>query len=144
MLPQRDKSVERAMQEKARSGFLIETYQPVEQLIEDQRYAEALLKLQTFEKSYPGEPHTLILRGSILVAQGVLGEGVSQYATAVKMNGDYVDAKSSLNRRQEIEQLVENGLPKIRESLRAAVTPSTEKSLKDIYYLQSRLAGGCE
>lgn len=86
----------------------------------------------------------MILRGSILIAQGVVGEGIAQYAAAVKVNGDYVDEKSSLNRRNEITLLVENSLPKIKESLRSVVTPSTEKSLKNLYYLQSRLAGGCE
>jgi hypothetical protein len=140
----RDPSVERAMQERARATFLLETYQPVDQMIVDKRYAEALLKLQVFEKTYPGEPHSMILRGSILVAQGVLGEGISQYAAAVKVNGDYVDEKSSLNRRDEITSLVENALPKIKESLRSTVTPSSEQSLRNLYYLQSRLAGGCE
>ncbi len=140
----RDPSVERAMQERARAAFLLETYQPVDQMIADKRYAEALLKLQSFEKSYPGEAHSMILRGSILIAQGVVGEGIAQYAAAVKVNGDYVDEKSSLNRRNEITLLVENSLPKIKESLRSVVTPSTEKSLKNLYYLQSRLAGGCE
>jgi len=140
----RDPALDRAMQEKARAAFLLETYAPVAELIAGGRSAEALLRLQEFEKAYPGEPHTQILRGSILVAQGVLGEGVSQYAAAVRVNGDYVDANSSLNRRSEIDQLVESALPKVRDSLRRNESPTGEKTLKELYYLQSRLAGGCE
>lgn len=140
----RNPAVERAMQEKARSAFLLETYQPVEHLMLSDRHAEALLKLQEFDKTFPGEPHTMILRGSILVTQGVLSEGLAQYAAAVKINGDYVDEKSSLHRRDEINQLVESAVPAIRKSLQVASTPTLEKSLRDAYYLQSRLAGGCE
>ena len=88
----RDASVERAMQEKARATFLLDAYSPIEALVQAQRYPEALQNLQEMEKSYPGEPHTLILRGAVLVAQGVLSEGLSRYAEAVKLNGDYVDA----------------------------------------------------
>lgn len=142
--PFSNQAVEQAMQEKARAVFLLETFQPIEALIADDRQAEALLKLQEYEKLYPGEAHTLVLRAGILVDQGGLGEGIAQYAAAVKMNGDYVDAKSRLNRRAEISRLVESSIPRIRESLRSGENPSLEKSLKDLYYLQSRLAGGCE
>ena len=140
----RDPALDRAIQEKARAAFLLETYAPVEELIAGGRSAEALLRLQEFEKSFPGEPHTLVLRGAILVSQGVLGEGVAQYATAIRLNGDYVDAKSSLNRREEIEKMVDSALPKTRDSLRRNASPTVEKTLKELYYLQSRLAGGCE
>ena len=140
----RDPSMERAMQEQARAAFLLEAYSPVESLVAAGRYTEALLKLQELGKAYPGEAHTSIMRGAILISQGVLGEGLSRYATAVQANGDYVDAKSSLNRRQEITELVESALPKLKTSLQQVTTPSLERSLKDAYYLQSRLAGGCE
>lgn len=137
-------AVEKAMQQRARSAFLLETYQPVEELMREARYAEALLKLQRYEKEFPGEPHTLILRASILVKQGVLHEGIDQYAAAVKINGDYVDANSSLNRRVEISELVEKAVPELKRALRATSTPTLEKALREAYYLQSRLAGGCE
>jgi tetratricopeptide (TPR) repeat protein len=142
--PERDPALERAMQERARSAFLLETYQPVEKLITDNRAAEALLKLQEFDKTYPGEPHTMILRGAILVSQGVLNEGIAQYAAAVRSNGDYVDENSGLNRRDEITRLVDKALPKLKDALRHSDNPTTEKALKETYYLQSRLAGGCE
>lgn len=140
----RDKSLERAMQERARTAFLLETYQPIEELVAGNRQAEALLRLQAFEKEFPGEAHTKILRGAILVSQGALYEGISQYAEAVRLNGDYVDANSRLNRRSEITSLVESALPKIKTALRRSESASTEKALKETYYLQSRLAGGCE
>lgn len=141
---ERNASIERAMLEKARAAFLLEVYTPVESLVTAGNYAAALLKLQELEKSYPGEPHTAIWRGSILVTQGVMGEGLSRYAYAVKTNGDYVDANSSLNRRQEIGQLVASALPQLKSSLRQTANPTLERALHDAYYLQSRLAGGCE
>ena len=140
----RNPALERAMQERARANFLLELYAPVEKLVALGNYTEAMLTLQGLEKTYPGEAHTAIMRGSILVKQGVLGEGLLQYTAAVKTNGDYVDAKSSLNRRDELTRLVDSALPRIRQSIKQASTPSLERSLKDVYYLQSRLAGGCE
>ncbi|PLX98481.1 MAG: hypothetical protein C0623_12465 [Desulfuromonas sp.] len=143
-LPKQNLAVERAMQERARSAFLIDSFQPVESLMQAGRYPEALLKLQDLEKEFPGEPHIFILRGSILVSQGVLNEGIAQYAKAVKMNGDYVDANSSLNRREQIGRLVESAIPAIKSSMQNNRTSGLEKALKETYYLQSRLAGGCE
>ncbi|PLX79680.1 MAG: hypothetical protein C0615_02095 [Desulfuromonas sp.] len=141
---ERGPAVERAIQEQVRANFLLETFEPVEQLKEKREYAAALLKVQELEKSYPGEPHLQILRGSILVEQGALTEGIARYAAAVRVNGDYVDANSRLNRRTEITRLVEDSLPGIKSSLEADPNPTYKKALKTLYYLQSRLAGGCE
>ncbi len=142
--PVQNPSLERAMQDRARAAFLEEAFLPVEEMIVAGRRTEALLRLQEFEKEFPGEPHTMILRGGILVAQGGLGEGIAQYAAAVRLNGDYVDARSRLNRRAEIAGLVETAIPKIRRALASGDNPSLERSLRGLYYLQSRLAGGCE
>ncbi len=52
---------------------------------------------------------------------------------------------SPLNQRPLIESAVNEGLPLVRDRLRAQPeSRSLEKYVKDGYYLQSRLAGGCE
>jgi hypothetical protein len=76
---------------------------------------------------------------------GALDEAVSSYVEGIKLNGDYVDRKSPLSRRPEIQRLVDEGLKRLAS--RAAANPdnrSLAASRQKIYYLKSRLAGGCE
>jgi hypothetical protein len=76
---------------------------------------------------------------------GALDEALSSYVEGVKLNGDYVDAKSPLSRRAEIQRLVDEGLKDIGR--RTAADPGNRSlavSREKVNYLKSRLAGGCE
>jgi hypothetical protein len=76
---------------------------------------------------------------------GAIEPAVASLASAVEQNGDYVDAASPLNQRSLIETIVNQGLPQMRDRLRTQPdSPSLAVSVKQVYYLQSRLAGGCE
>jgi cytochrome c-type biogenesis protein CcmH/NrfG len=117
----------------------------VEGLREAEKLQQALLKLEEIARDYPGEAHGLVLRGAILHEMGALEEAVASYVAAVRRNGEYVDARSPLSRRTEIRQLVDQGLATLRARARANPdNPSVEAALTNVYYLQSRLAGGCE
>lgn len=140
-----DKRLELALQEKARAAFLLETYAPVEELIAAGRLSEALLKLEELERDYPGEAHAAILRGGLLIRQGAIVEGVRAYVLGVRQNGDYIDNRSLLGRHAEISSLVADRLPEVKARVdQAPQSASWNWALKDLYYLQSRLAGGCE
>lgn len=140
-----DKRLELALQEKARAAFLLETYGPVERLAEEGRVTEALLKLEELERDFPGEAHASILRGALLVEQGAIPEGIRAYVLGVRQNGDYIDERSLLGRHDEIAALVARQLPVAKERVsRSPQNRSWNATLKNIYYLQSRLAGGCE
>jgi hypothetical protein len=76
---------------------------------------------------------------------GQFDRALTRLADAVKRNADYVDAASPLSQRPLIESAVSEGLPLIRDRLRVQPDNRTlAQVLKDGYYLQSRLAGGCE
>jgi hypothetical protein len=140
-----DKRLELALQEKAKAAFLLETYGPVEALAAAGNRTAALLKLEELERDFPGEAHASILRGALLLEQGAITEGIRAYVLGVRQNGDYIDERSVLGRHDEIEALVTTQLPFIK--LRVERTPDNRtwnRALKNIYYLQSRLAGGCE
>lgn len=127
----------------AREGqlLLIKTlYDPLEKLIADGHYQSALLQLEELAKKYPGEPTGLLLRGRIQAARGALPEAVAGYSAAVRANGSFVDARSPLSRRDEIAALVASA------SQAANDTGSAEahQFRQHLYYLKSRLAGGCE
>jgi cytochrome c-type biogenesis protein CcmH/NrfG len=139
------KSLERELAYRARVELITQLYAPVETLRKEGSNQTALLKLDELIRKYPVEAHGHILQGEILLGMGALDEAVTSYVEGVKLNGDYVDAKSPLSRRAEIQRLVDEGLKNIGQ--RALASPgnsSLAASREKVNYLKSRLAGGCE
>jgi predicted Zn-dependent protease len=140
-----DQALERALAYQSRVALIRELYGPVESLMQSGQDQAALLKLTEIAKTYPGEAHGEMLQGKIQARLGALDEAVASYAAGVKLRGDYVDKENPLSRRSEISQLVERGLPAV--SARLALHPdnrTAKATMQQLYYLQSRLAGGCE
>ncbi len=139
------KTLERQIAYQARSALLQQLYGPVEALRAQGKPEQALLELDALARAYPGEAHGHILKGEILHGMGALEEATASYVAGIRLNGDYVDRKSPLTRRPAIQQLVEEGLASLGP--KAADHPdnaSFAAALKNLRYLQSRLAGGCE
>lgn len=140
-----DKAMERELAYQARVALLQKLYGPVESLRQAGNLQAALLKLDELASKYPGEAHSYILQGEILREMGALNEAVASYEEGVRLNGEYLDGKSPLSRRKEIRQLVDDGLKVVVVQVRShPENRSLAATLKKIYYLQSRLAGGCE
>lgn len=139
------RAMEREMAAQAKHALLQKLYGPVEELRREGRLQNALLKLDELERSYPGEAHGHILKGDILTGLGALDRAVASYAAGVRLSGDYIDQRSSFNRRTEIARVVAQALPEIAAA--AGANPSNRSladALSAVRYLQSRLAGGCE
>lgn len=139
------KALERELAYRARIELIAKLYDPVENLRKEGKSQTALLKLDELLRKYPGEAHGHILQGQLLLEMGALDEAISSYMEGVKLNGDYVDTKSPLSRRTEIQRLVEMGFKSVGQ--RASVNPGNSSlavSRQKLNYLKSRLAGGCE
>jgi tetratricopeptide (TPR) repeat protein len=139
------KSLERELVYRARVQLITQLYAPVESLRKEGNNQTALLKLDELIRKYPSEAHGHILQGEILLGMGAFDEALSSYVEGVKLNGDYVDAKSPLSRRTEIQHLADEGLKNINQ--RAAANPGNRSLAavrQKLNYLKSRLAGGCE
>lgn len=140
-----DKAFEREMAYRARVEMTGKIYEPVEVLRREGNSQAALLKLDELIRKYPGEAHGHILQGQMLLEMGALDEAAASFVEGVRLNGDYVDAKSPLSRRDLIRKVVDEGLKSA--GARAAANPdnrSLATSLRRLNYLKSRLAGGCE
>lgn len=140
-----NKSMEREMTYHARVELINKLFGPVENLRTNGHQQEALLKLNELIRTYPGEAHGYILKGQMLGYAGALDEAISSTVEGVKLNGDYVDDKSPLSRRSEIQRLVDEGTKSIHE--RSAAGPANRNTAvltQKNNYLKSRLAGGCE
>ncbi len=140
-----DRQLEREMLYQARMTFIERNYDPVIALRNSGALQEALLKLTELARTLPDDAHNDLLSGDILLRMSQFDRALAKLATAVRRNADYVDAASPLNQRSLIESAVAQGLPLVRDRLRSQPdNRSMAQILKDGYYLQSRLAGGCE
>lgn len=140
-----NKALEREMADQARVTLLQKLYAPVESLRKAGDLQGALFKLDELARTYPGEAHSHILKGEILQQMGAREEAIASYVQGIKLSGDYIDKKSPLSRRDEISRLVNEGLKEIGS--RAKANPdnaSLAAAMRNVNYLQSRLAGGCE
>lgn len=140
-----DKALEQQIAYQARIDFLHNLYRPVEELRLAGQASAALLKLDELARHYPQEAHGEILQAEILLERGATREAIDHYVRALRLNGDYVDKASPLSRRSGVQQLVDVQLPAFAE--RARKNPQNlalQNALTGLYYLQSRLAGGCE
>ncbi len=140
-----DKALEREMAYRARVDLLQKLYSPVETLRQAGDAPAALFKLDNLIRRYPAEAHGYILKGEILHRMGALDEAVASYVEGVRLDGDYVDVKSPLSRRADIQKVTEQGVREI--GARARANPgnrSLAAALQNVNYLRSRLAGGCE
>jgi tetratricopeptide (TPR) repeat protein len=140
-----NKTIEHQIAYQARIDFLTNLYQPVEDLRAAGQVSAALLKLDELARHYPQEAHGEILQGEILLERGATRESIDHYVRAVRLNGDYVDKSSPLTRRSGIQQLVSTQLPVFAEkSHNDPQNIALQNALTGLYYLQSRLSGGCE
>lgn len=140
-----DKRMERELAYQAHLGLLERYYGPVEELRNAGELQAGLLKLKEVERDLPGEAHGLLLKGELLYLLGSPDQAIPNLAEAVRVNGDYVDDKSPLNRRALIDEVVRQSMPQLRDRLRTQPDNRVlATTMKQAYYLQSRLAGGCE
>lgn len=140
-----NRQLEREMLHQARIAFLERHYSPVITLRDEGALPNALLKLEELSRDLPGEAHNDLLSGDILLRMGQFDRAITKLAAAVRRNADYVDVASPLSQRPLIESAVAEGLPLVRDRVRVQPDNRTmAQVLKDGYYLQSRLAGGCE
>ena len=139
------KNMERELVSQARLALIDKLFAPVTAAMQAGQYQEALLKLEEVNVRYPGEAHGFILKGEILNRLDSADGAAAAFVKGVKLNGDYIDKRSQVSRRDIIEQLLERSLPlALAGYKRAPGNPALKENLANLNYLKSRLAGGCE
>jgi tetratricopeptide (TPR) repeat protein len=109
------------------------------------QYTEAMAKLKDIMRRYPEKSLSYIYLAQLYVKQGKLGDGIHNYRRAVEMQPDYADGKTPLFIGDKIKELITEGREKFgREKALKPKDKKVRKALEDVYYLQRRLAGGCE
>ena len=120
-------------------------YEEVISLKEQELYNEALTKLQDIMKTYPGKPQSHVYLAQLSLKSGKLADSIHNYRLAVEKDPDYMDKKTPLFIGHEVNELVKESLPKFGREKKLKPNDKTVRvALKDLYYLQRVLAGGCE
>ena len=120
-------------------------YEEVISLKEQELYDEAMTKLQEVMKTYPGKPQSHVYLAQLSLKSGKLADTIYNYRLAVEKDPDYMDKKTPLFIGHEVKELVKESLPKFgREKELKPKDKTVRNALKDLYYLQRVLAGGCE
>ncbi len=108
-------------------------------------YAEVMAEMKSIMEKYPEKPLSYAYLARLNLKEGKLGESIHNYRRAVEMEPDFVDKRTPLFIGDEIKEPVREGMEKFKRE--RALRPNDEevkRTLKDVYYLQRRLAGGCE
>ncbi len=120
-------------------------YQDVTSDMKQGLYAEAMAKIKGIMEEHPEKPMSFVYLAQLNLKEGKLGECIQNYRRAVEMEPDFVDERTPLFIGDEIKEPVTEGIEKFKRE--KALKPNDEevkKTLKDVYYLQRRLSGGCE
>lgn len=120
-------------------------YKKVNTLKEQGLYADAIARLEDIMQSYPDKALSYVYLAQVLLKQGELGDAIRNYRRAVEMEPDYVDERTPLFIGNDLKAVVEEGREKFgREKALKPDDEDVKRALGDVYYLQRRLAGGCE
>jgi cytochrome c-type biogenesis protein CcmH/NrfG len=121
------------------------TYQEVASHVEQGLYKEAMAELKEIVKEDPERSLSYVYMARVYLKQGNLADGTHNYRHAVEIEPGYVDKKTPLFLGDELTKLVAEGREKFgREQMLRPNDKGVKRALEDIYYLQRRLAGGCE
>ncbi len=109
------------------------------------QYTRAVALFKRIIKAHPDRASGYKYLADLYLKTGDLSKSIHYFRMAVEKNPDYVDKKTPLYIGSGLKTLVSEGREKLsREKALKPDDPVVRQALRDIYYLQSRLAGGCE
>ena len=108
-------------------------------------FEKAASKVLKILKDHPNDAYGLVLLGRLYSQQGQIVKAVRSYRRAVELDPDYVDKTTPLYIGDEIMKLISGARGKLnREKKLKPEDKQIQAAINDIYYLQRRIAGGCE
>ena len=140
-------SAEELLQKAYREEVARDTalFRDVRLLREQGKTRQARARLQEIIQAHPGIPYGYVARARLDLAEGSLTGAITNFRRAIDARPEYVDRKTPLFIGKEIQALVTEALGKLpRERKLKPDDKEIAMALRNVYYLQRRLAGGCE
>ncbi len=120
-------------------------YAEVIKLLAQRQTTAATAKLAEIKTAHPDNPETFIFQAKLEEKDGRMAAAIHSYRMAVDIEPDYVDKKTPLFIGDGIMEMITSARTKLqREKKLKPGDKSINIALEDIYYLQRRIAGGCE
>lgn len=120
-------------------------YKDVVVNLDKKNYTEAMAVLDKIIEEHPDNPQSLIYRAQIERGFGKLAEPIHTYRLAINAEPGYIDKKTPLFMGKTIMALIKEARVKLNREIKLKPNDRTIRlALEDIYYLQRRIAGGCE
>jgi len=121
------------------------TYSEVITLSRQNKISQALEKLEQIITAHPKNSMSSVYLARLHYQQGKIAAAIHSYRMAVDSEPDYVDEKTPLFLGSEIMDLITEARGKLkREKKLKPNDAGINLALEDVYYLQRRIAGGCE
>ena len=109
------------------------------------QYETAMKKLREIMQSHGDSAYAHVLMARLSYTQGHLADAIHAYRLAVEKDPDYVDKNTPLFIGKEIMDIITESRGKLnREKKLKPGDMKIRTAVNDIYYLQRRIAGGCE
>jgi tetratricopeptide (TPR) repeat protein len=106
---------------------------------------EALAELNGIAKEYPAVSETYALMGETYSRMLDYPAAMRSFRRALTMDPDYADKKSSKYIGGRIESAMKDGMKEAKAALdKDGSDEAAKAALKDAYYIERMLAGGCE
>jgi cytochrome c-type biogenesis protein CcmH/NrfG len=113
-------------------------------LLASGRVEEATTHLANLESGNPAVAETHLLLGQAFLEARDYPSSLREYRTALVLDADYADEHSGKFAGKRIKAAVRAGLDHLHAELRKAPgNPAAQEALKDAFYLERMLAGGC-
>ncbi|MBI5190680.1 MAG: hypothetical protein HZA22_08385 [Nitrospirae bacterium] len=120
-------------------------YATAKQLIESGQPEEAVKSLAGIAEKFPAEAEAHSLLGQAYARMLDYPASMKEFRLALTIEPDYVDKKSGKFIGKRIKAVVKDGMSEAKVALEKAPEDAAAKAaLKDAYYLDRMLAGGCE
>ncbi len=112
---------------------------------DENRFKDAMVQLDEMITSHPENPKSYVLKAEIFTEKGNLVNALSMYRHAIEMEPDLVDNKTPLFIGDSVMDLITVARGKLNREKKLKPNDATLTiALDNIYYLQRRIAGGCE
>ncbi len=121
------------------------TYKEVVVAKNENRHQDAITMLDEIIRSHPDNPQSYVLKAEIIHEKGQLAKAIATYRIAIEMDPDLVDDKTPIFIGDSVMDLITVARGKLNREKKLKPNDKTlALALENIYYLQRRIAGGCE
>ena len=140
-----DRKVELKKMYEQRIAQDTEIYSEFVILLNQKQFSPAIEKLQEIKAAHPKNSLSSVYLAQLQYNQGKIAAAIHSYRVAVDREPDYVDKKTPLFIGDKIMDLINESRSKLNREKKLKPGDKTIRlALEDVYYLERRIAGGCE